>query len=383
MNANLTVFAVEDTTAQFTWRGLRAGTLRIQAADTLITCEVTDPAGAVVLGDLPPGTDLVAHASGTSLPDGPIDVPLRTLDALPGAELCRIATISDLHLGTTAFGHRGTIRERPRPEVPHPIRCAEAAIDEAVAWGAQRLVVKGDITDHGQVDQWRSYARLIRGLPIPVDALPGNHDRAFKPSDPGLLPEEAADAFGLSMAAPITVRDHPGLRLILLDTTTPLRNQGSLARVRELTFAAVAETDRDRAVIIAHHQQLHPHIVAEGLPVGIDLAQSRAFLEALSRLHPYVLTTSGHTHRHRRWSHAGVTTTQVGSTKDYPGVWAGYVVHEGGLRQLVRRVGRPDCVRWTDHTRRAAGGAWRWIAPGRLADRCFSLTRVPGWGHPV
>ena len=86
-----------------------------------------------------------------------------------------------------------------------------------------------------------------------------------------------------------------------------------------------------------------------------------------------MFVTSGHTHRHRRWSHAGITTTQVGATKDYPGVWAGYVVHEGGLRQLVQRIGRPDCIRWTEHTRRAAVGAWRYVAPGALASRCFTL----------
>jgi hypothetical protein len=85
------------------------------------------------------------------------------------------------------------------------------------------------------------------------------------------------------------------------------------------------------------------------------------------------MVTSGHTHRHRRWSRAGVTVTQVGATKDYPGVWAGYVVHEGAIRQIVRRTARPDVIGWTDHTRIAAYGAWEHAAPGRLAARCFDL----------
>ena len=65
--------------------------------------------------------------------------------------------------------------------------------------------------------------------------------------------------------------------------------------------------------------------------------------------------------------------TEVGSTKDYPGTWTGYVVHEGGIRQLVHRVEEPSCLAWTDRTRRAFGGVWRWWSPGTLADRCFTI----------
>ena len=68
--------------------------------------------------------------------------------------------------------------------------------------------------------------------------------------------------------------------------------------------------------------------------------------------------TSGHTHRHRRWAHAGVTTTQVGSISDHPGVWAGYVVHESGMRQVVRRIAQPDVLPWSERARDAALGAW-------------------------
>lgn len=83
------------------------------------------------------------------------------------------------------------------------------------------------------------------------------------------------------------------------------------------------------------------------------------------------MVSSGHTHRHRRWEHREVTATQVGSTKDYPGVWAGYVITDRAVRQVVHRVTEPDCLRWTEFTRRAAGGTWRWVAPGLLPSRCF------------
>lgn len=355
------VFAVEDTTVQLQWRHLVPGLLHLRVPDAGIevTVEVTEPAGATVLTGLLPGRRHRIEVRGSALADSGGSRPLEatTLRPPPGAEVCRIATISDLHLGTEVFGHRGTITERPRPEVPHPTRCAQAAIGEATAWGAQHLVVKGDITNYGKADEWRTYARLVADATVAVDGLVGNHDRAREARSRGAVPpEEAARLFGLSLAFPLLVRDLPGLRIVMADTTIPGRNLGHLAAVADDLLDAVADAERDQAVLVAIHHQLQPWPVAEGVPAGIPRHESLQLLEHLARAHPRVLVTSGHTHRHRRWSHAGVTTTQVGATKDYPGVWGGYVVHEGGIRQLVRRIARPDCIRWTEHTRRAAVG---------------------------
>lgn len=372
------VFAVEDTRAQLTWRGLRAGGLRLEAigGEACLDLDVDAGPGAVVLDGLPAGRPVVIRASGSALGGSrqPVELTTRTLDALPGEELCRVATVSDLHLGTSVFGQQGTISESPRPAVLHPVRCAEAAFAEAAAWGAQRLLVKGDITNKGATDQWRSYAGLVRDAPFPVDGVPGNHDRGHKPSQRSMAPEDAAAAFGLSLALPLLVRDEPGLRVVLVDSTTAGLNRGHLGALADDVLDAVAEADRGGSVLVALHHQLQPHVLSEGWPIGVPRRESRDLLARLGAAHPRVLVTSGHTHRHRRWAHGGATATQVGSTKDYPGVWAGYVAHEGGLRQVVRRVGRPDCLRWTDHTRRAALGTWRWVSPGPLSSRCFDLT---------
>jgi hypothetical protein len=65
--------------------------------------------------------------------------------------------------------------------------------------------------------------------------------------------------------------------------------------------------------------------------------------------------------------------TEVGSPQHYPGTWAGYVVHEGGIRQVVRRVAAPDAIAWTEQTRRSVLGVWARWSPGRIQDRCFSI----------
>jgi hypothetical protein len=85
------------------------------------------------------------------------------------------------------------------------------------------------------------------------------------------------------------------------------------------------------------------------------------------------LVSSGHAHRHRRRQVDGIEVTEVGSPKDYPGTWAGYVIYERGIRQVVRRISAPEAIDWTEYTGRAVGGAWRLWSPGRLESRCFEM----------
>ena len=367
-------FAVDDRSTQLTWRDLRPGHLRVQVPDIGLDriFEVTGEPGAALIDGLPAGvsTTLQITLPEATTPEG---MEIRTLPRLPGAELTRLATIGDLHLGARAFGHRDTIVETPEPEVLHPVRCTRAAFAEIDEWGAQHLLVKGDITNHGLVDEWRTYASLAAEAPCPVHALPGNHDRGRRAGRANLSPEQAAPAFGLSLALPMTVLDLPGVRVVMADSTLAGRNLGSVTSIADDLVDAVAEADRDCSVLVALHHQLQPRAVPEGWPFGVPRAESTALVDRLAVAHPRVIVTGGHTHRHRRWERRGVVITQVGSVKDYPGVWAGYVVSEGGLRQVVRRVSAPDCLRWTDLTRRAAFGAWRFVGPGLLRDRCLAL----------
>src|SRR3712207_4374623 len=87
---------------------------------------------------------------------------------------------------------------------------------------------------------------------------------------------------------------------------------------------------------------------------------------------PAPLATAGHTRRHRRRRHGPLVVTEVGSTKDHPGTRAGYAGHDGGIRQVVRRIADPAVLRWSDDTRRGYLGIWgRWSA-WTLGTRCFT-----------
>jgi hypothetical protein len=96
------------------------------------------------------------------------------------------------------------------------------------------------------------------------------------------------------------------------------------------------------------------------------------FLDALAEAQPATVVTGGHTHRHRARRHGPLLVTEVGSPKDFPGTWAGYLVYEGGIVQIVRRVSAPEAIRWTERTAGALFGAWGRWSPGQLTDRCIS-----------
>jgi 3',5'-cyclic AMP phosphodiesterase CpdA len=390
-------FAVDHDAVQVCWRRLRPGRLRLdvrsdgRSVAPPLELEVTDaPAGpepvgapraaggAATIPGLPAGRLLEVVASGTAV-DAPIELVARTLPALHGEELVRLGTISDLHLGTVNFGQRGTLVEDGDPDELHPWRCAEAAIAESAAWGARELVAKGDLTHSGLPDQWRAYARLAAASPIPIHAMAGNHDGGAYGGRRVLAPAEAAAAFGFALPQRTSVHDLPGLRLVLADTTIPASRHGSVHPVADDVIQAAAEAPADHGVLVVLHHQLHPHLLPEGPPVGVPQQESARFLDRLGAVHPHVVVTSGHTHRNRRWGRAGVVVTQVGATKDYPGVWAGYRVHEGGMSQIVRRIERPDCVAWTDHSRLAVWGLWEHVSPGRLDARCFAIP----WRRPT
>ena len=392
-----TLFAVDIDSIQLTWSRLDPDLSRVRVGDVLVDLDpgaADDPLAprgpaSLVVRELPAGTLLDIRIETQRGADRGHQA-VRTLSPPPGPELFRFATISDLHIGEQHFGYLGTIVERPRPPDPYSLRAAQAGIDEIGAWGAELLVVKGDITVDARAEDWQRFGRMVADAGMPIMATPGNHDRVTGTGVPGWrkwitgepIPRPGPPipvAEGLALAGfdagaldAVQVRDVPGLRIVLVDTTVPGHRHGQVAPyVDEIADAA---RDAPGPVVVALHHQLMTTAVPTYIPVGIDRDQSRAFLDRLVAANPAVLVTSGHTHRHRRRRHGPAVVTEVGSPKDFPGTWAGYVVHEGGIRQVVRRIGRPDVLRWTDQSASAALGLWGRWSPGALDDRCFAHT---------
>ena len=394
----LRVFAVDDCSAQLTWSASPAEDLTIEVGDIVAHPLASPPvqlvldapgrarpldpawpagAGSVVLNGLSPATTYDVLAAGRGAPRFRAG-RLRTLAAPGGHLLCRFATVSDVHIGERRFGVMGRIHDAlespapggPAPDEPYPVRALRAAIDEAVDWGAELIVAKGDLTNRTAPAEVRDAARILGTSPVPVEAFLGNHDNKEGVNSRAILETE-------SLAVPWVpyARDLPGVRLVLVNTVDgdPRYHRGQLPPEMGLKAVQLAAGSSGPAWVALHHPP-ERHRAPTVYPPGVPFGESRHFLDALAAAKPDAFVTCGHRHRNRRYNYGSVVVTEVGATKDYPGVWAGYKVYEGGLVQVVRRIPRPDVISWTEATRRAMNGQWHRWSPGRLDDRCFAVS---------
>lgn len=297
---------------------------------------------------------------------GHATVAVRTLSPPPGPELCRFATVSDSHIGGEGFGRLAITADSAGSASE---RCLAGALADAAAWGAGLIVHKGDVTELGLAAEWARAAVLFTAPGIPVEVVPGNHDRKVTAVDAG--PTLASAGIGYTDGG-VRSRDVPGLRLVLGDSSRRRAHRGHVAELTGAATEAVAGAAGAAVVVVHHHFQ--PFRRAVYWPPGTPGPEGHDFLDALGAANPATLVTTGHAHRCRSHLRGTVLVTETGSTRDYPGTWAGYAVHEGGIRQVVRRVAEPDALAWTEATRSAYGGAWGRWSPGRLEGRCFSHT---------
>ncbi len=397
------VWAADHQSAQITWGWLPYGSITVRCGPTEIEVKQLPGPGSVRVEGLRADTTYQVELIGEerrSLTNPPLS--FRTPPKPPGELLYRIATVSDMHLGSSRWGFfktmaevrapdrkaddgqawRAVEQEQERDEVGYdrpilpgrrpgpysdlyPIRCAYSALADAKSWGAQLLVAKGDSAQHedercyGLFGQWADSAS-----DLPMMAMPGNHDV----DDEGRSIPDHVGCRKLPICRDTSYQDLPGVRVLVADTSIPGRGKGSINRVADDVLQAV--TEADRPVLLLTHQQFQPGKVARHWPIGITAPESTRFLDRLDALgHPVVLS-SGHTHRNRIRHHRSLLLTEVASTKDWPCVWAGYNVFEGGLEQTVYRVSEQSAMAWAEYSRHAVGGLWSKWSPGGWRDRC-------------
>jgi predicted phosphodiesterase len=368
--ASLEVFAVEDTTAQIIWRDLGPGRheISVGAASAVVpegAAGSGPPVGAVLLEGLEPAT---RYRLAVESVEGVEGAAFTTLAAPPGPVLSRFATVNDVHIGEQGGGPPFFLSDpHPRPPglEPYPLRCLRAAVAEAIEWGAELIVVKGDLTRAADPVEFAEIAALLTALPVPVEAVLGNHDVV----DRGVDACAALTSRGVAVFAEPWARDLDGIRLIFGQTSLTRHKRGAISDEQLKPMVELAAHGGPCFVVIHHQLQRWRRPVY--YPPGVPGPEARRFTDALAAVNPDLVVASGHTHRTRTYRSGRVTAVEISSTKDYPGVWAGYAVHEGGIRQVVRRVAAPDAISWTERSRNGVFGIWGKWAPGTLAQRCF------------
>lgn len=325
-------------------------------ADDLIVCHDGDV--VVRLEELQPAT---TYSVG--------DVSITTLPRPSGELLCRFVTVNDLHFGEVDCGRiddneGGPIQRVVAGEPPYTETMNRGAASEIAAISPAAVIVKGDLSLDGQLDEWEAFEACYRGIfGDRLHVVRGNHDAYH----------------GQSAYAGDHWIELPGVSIALIDTVIPHGTTGHIT-ADQLDWLDTRAAEADRPVVVmGHHQQWIAGASARRPAdyFGLNPDCSDALASVVERRDRIVAYTAGHTHRHRvRRMRCGVPSIEIGCVKDFPGTWAEYRVFEGGIMQVVHRVSTPAALLWSErcrHLYRDFGIDYETYALGTLEDRCCNI----------
>jgi 3',5'-cyclic AMP phosphodiesterase CpdA len=318
----------------------------------------------------------VVHEAGTVrrfddlVPDAEHEVEGFTFRTLPepGELLSTFATVNDVHFGEEECGIIGgsdigpTFRSAPG-EAPFPEVMNRAVVAEMVAIDPEAVVVKGDLTSGGtqaEYDAFRAVYEPAFGERLTV--IRGNHESYNRAP------------FAREPFHEVVL---PGVTLAVVDTSGDGMVGGRITADQfEQLDELAARADRP-VLVLGHHHLGDRHAKdEEDRTFGIDVDDSDRLVELVARRPAIRGYFAGHNHRCRvrRFAASGdVPFVEVACVKDYPGAWAEYRVHDGGILQIVHRASSPEALAWTEQTRHMYHGLYGPYALGRLHHRCFFI----------
>ncbi len=298
-----------------------------------------------------------------------LGLEVRTLARPPGELLCVLATVNDVHFGELECGiiegvDAGPILSAAEGDPPYPEVMNRAAVAEIAAIGPAAVIAKGDLTCAGAPEEYQAFLDCYgTAFGARLHHVRGNHDAYH----------------GQTFAEGPLLVDLPGVRCAVLDTVIPGHTTGRVT-AEQLDWLDTVAAEADRPVLVfGHHHPWNPdddHRNADYF--GINPDDSEALVAVVARRRSILGYFAGHTHRNRvrHFSATGpVPWVEVACTKDFPGSWAEYRVHEGGVLQIHHRISAPEALVWSESCRRIYERLIDYVGYsfGRLEDRCFAI----------
>lgn len=287
---------------------------------------------------------------------------LRTLPER-GEYLTTFTTVNDVHIG-----------EMPADDVPLELMpdpddgsysefMSAGAVDEMSRIDPALVVVKGDLTSWGAVEQYERFLEIYRDpFGDRMIHIRGNHESYNH------LPVATDD---------MIERRLEGVTVAMIDTSADGRVNGSIS-IDQLEWLDELGSRADQPIMIfGHHQIWDPaNDLRTDKAFGLMPADSERLFELMARRPRMVGYFAGHTHRNRRVEIEGLpgrVFVENASVKDYPGTWMEYRVFEGQILQIHRRVSTPEALRWSEKARHMYDDFYGPYAFGELSDRCFAI----------
>lgn len=231
------------------------------------------------------------------------------------------------------------------------------ALEHALArhGDAARVIVLGDLTHHGRVEQYHQMRDLLAGCPLPVTLMLGNHDRRA-PFLAAFPDTTTASGFVQSF------HDIGTHRLICLDTLDegpPATHSGLICAKRQAWLLEALDTDQTCTVLM-HHPP-----APLGFP-GMDRIRLRNGAQVVSLLteHGARQLICAHVHRTIMGNIGGLPVALLKSTchqmpmdllsassalsVDEPAAYGVLLLGEDQVTLLPEDVGLPDAVPQSD-----------------------------------
>jgi len=347
--------------------------------DTEAVVHVTTPGTFDVtvhrFDSLEPDTDALLEVPNPEDPTIVHRVVAQTLPTPSGPRRSVVATVNDVHFGELAAGQIddftiGPIRRPAADADPYPEVMNRVAVDEMARIEPDAVVVKGDLSLDGAPEEWEAFERCYRDpFGDRLHVVRGNHDGYRFQAD--YAGDQRIDLAGVTIA--------------LLDTVIPGATTGDVTATQADWLDALADESSQPVIVMGHHQQW---IAGPGSDpgeakrsddyFGLHPDGSDRLDDVAARRRSIVAYAAGHTHRHRvrTMTRSGIPSIEIGCTKDFPGTWAEYRVHDDAIMQVVHRMSSPEALAWSESCRGLYADFdidYESYALGTLADRCFVI----------
>ncbi len=210
----------------------------------------------------------------------------------------RFAIASDLHI---ALPH--TVYDHPRRFhlVEYSISAFEAVLQHLQTLDIDFLLLPGDLTQHGELENHRWLSDRLAQLPYPVYVIPGNHDVPSIPSLEQFAPFYRRHGYSHTTELYYATELLPAVRLIGMNSNTFDCEERQIGAVddRQLAWLEQILQQGDYAVnlLMIHHNILSHVPNQESIPIGkrYILENAEALCQILQRYGVHFVFT-GHLH---------------------------------------------------------------------------------------
>ncbi len=177
-----------------------------------------------------------------------------------------------------------------RADTEAPTLALKRAMEGARRYGAEAILLTGDLVNNEQPDEYAELARALAAPPAPVFVLPGNHD------DRAMIRDHFADRRYLPRGDNLSyVIDTYAVRIVMVDQICPSQTHGEFTPELAAWLDSTLADAPDKPTLVALH---HPPFATHDILFDkIGLQHQDRFADVIAKHRQVQRIICGHHHR--------------------------------------------------------------------------------------